>query len=80
MSKKTIDMVALTADKANAQHMTCFVTFLVTSITALFMMIFACAFPALVGATEIVCWISMFLEALALVLGYAAFWIYKNAL
>lgn len=80
MSKKNIDMVAITPKKANAQNATCFATFIVSTVVAVFLIIFACAFPVIVPTTEIVCWISMLLEAIAICLGYIAFWIHRNAL
>ena len=80
MSKKNIDMVAITPQKANAQHLTCFTTFIVTTAAAIFLMLFACVFPAIVPVTEIICWISMFFEAVSIGLGCLAFWIYRNAL
>jgi hypothetical protein len=81
MSKKVIDMVAMTTDKANAQHFTCAVTFLATGFLAIAMMLVACVLPAMVDVvTEIICWISMGLEAGAIGLGYIAVWIKKHAL
>lgn len=80
MAKKDIDMVAITTSKANAQNMTCFTTFIVTTAASIFLMLFACVFPAIVEATKIVCWISMFLEAVSIGLGCLAFWIKRNAL
>lgn len=80
MSKKTIDMVAITPQKANAQNLICFSTFIVAAVASAFLMVLACAFPALVPTTEVVCWISMFFEAISICLGCIAFWIRRNAL
>ena len=81
MGKKVIDMVAMTTDKANAQHFTCAVTFLVTGFLAVAMMLVGCVLPAMVDTvTETTCWISMGLEAGAIGLGCIAIWIKKHAL
>lgn len=81
MSKKTIDMVAITPAKANAQNFTCFVTCAAAGILAIAMILVACVLPAMVeNITETICWISMGLEAGALALGCIAVWIKKNAL
>lgn len=80
MSKKNIDMVALEVGKANAQNMTCFITFIATAVLAIAMMLVACVLPAMVNVTEITCWISMALEAIAAGLGCVACWIKRNAL
>lgn len=81
MSKKTIDMIAITIAKANAQNFTCFVTFLATAFLAIAMILVACVLPAMVEAvTETICWISMGLEAASIGLGVVAIWIKKNAL
>ena len=80
MSKKNIDMVAVEVAKANAQNLVCFATFIVSAVASAFLMVLACAFPALVPTTEIVCWISMFFEAMSICLGCIAFWIKRNAL
>lgn len=80
MSKKTIDMVAITPEKANAQHLTCFVAFVTAAAMGALVLIMAFVLPAIVTVTPIICWISMMLEAFAAGLGYIAFWIYKNTL
>lgn len=80
MGKKTIDMVAITPDKANAQNLTCFITFIITSALAVFLMLVACVLPTMVRVTEIICWISMTLEALAIGFGFIAYWIRRHAL
>lgn len=80
MSKKNIDMVAIEVAKANAQNLICFATFIVAAVSSAFLMVLACAFPALVPATEVVCWVSMFFEAVSICLGCIAFWIKRNAL
>lgn len=81
MGKKVIDMVAMTTDKANAQHFTCAVTFLATGFIAVAMILVGCVLPAMVDVvTEIICWISMGLEAASIGLGVVAIWIKKNAL
>lgn len=81
MAKKTIDMIAITPDKANAQNCTCFITFLATGFLAIAMMLVACVLPAMVTAvTEIICWVSMGLEAASIGLGVVAIWIKKHAL
>lgn len=81
MAKKTIDMVALPPSKANAQHFTCFITFIATGLLAVAMLLVACVLPAMVSnVTEIVCWISMGLEAVSIGLGFVAMWIKRNAL
>ena len=81
MAKKTIDMVAITLDKANAQNCTCFITFLATGFLAIAMMLVACVLPAMVTTvTEIICWISMGLEAASIGLGVVAILIKNHAL
>jgi hypothetical protein len=80
MAKKTIDMVAITPDKANAQNMTCFITFITTTAFAIFLMLAACVLPTITPVTAVVCWSSMFLEAVSIGLGYLALWIKRNAL
>lgn len=80
MAKKTIDMVAITPDKANAQNMTCFVAFITATAFAIFLMIFACVMPTILPVTAGVCWFAMFLEAISIGIGYLAFWIKRNAL
>jgi hypothetical protein len=81
MAKKTIDMVAITPAKANAQQSTCFITFLATGLLAIGMMLVACVLPAMMETvTETICWISMGLEAVSIGLGYVAAWIKRNAL
>lgn len=81
MSKKTLDMVAMTTSKANAQHFTCFATFIATTLLAVAMMLVACVLPAMVTeVTETICWISMALEAISIGLGAVAIWIKKHAL
>jgi hypothetical protein len=80
MSKKPIDMIAIDTKKANAQNMTCFVTFVASITLAIGLFLVACVLPAMVDVTEIICWISMGLEAVAIGLGFVAYWIKKNAL
>lgn len=81
MSKKMIDMVAITSKKANAQNFTCFITCLVTGFLTITMMLVACALPVLVTeVTKTICWISMGLEASSLVFGMITCWIKRNAL
>ena len=80
MSKKNIDMVAIEVTKAHAQNMTCFITFVATAILSIALMLVACVLPAMVTVTEIICWISMFLEAVSIGLGCVAYWIKRNAL
>lgn len=81
MAKNTIDMIAITPSKANAQNLTCFITFISTTFLAIAFMLVACVLPAMVtNATETICWISMALEAMSIGLGCVAFWIKKNAL
>lgn len=80
MAKKTIDMVAITPAKANAQNMTCFITFISVATLSVLTMLVACILPAMVRVTEITCWVSMTLEAVAAGLGWVAYWIKRNAL
>ena len=81
MAKKTIDMVAITPEKANAQNFTCFITFLLTGFTAIAMLLVACVLPTMVETvTETTCWISMGLEAASIGLGFIAMWIKRNTL
>lgn len=81
IKKDIIDMVAITPKRANAQTLTCFVTFIATASLSIGMLLIACVLPAV--ATEITkttCWISMGLEAGSLVFGIIAYWIKRNAL
>lgn len=80
MSKKNIDMVALEVHKANAQNMTCFIAFIAAVTLAIGLFLVACVLPAMTNVTEIICWISMGLEAVAVGLGFVAYWIKRNAL
>lgn len=81
MAKKTYDMVALPPSKANAQHFTCFITFIATGLLTIGMMLVACVLPAMMETvTETTCWISMGLEAASIGVGYASLWIKRNAL
>ena len=80
MGKKILEMVAITAKKANAQSLTCFVTFITAIALAIVLMLVACIVPAMVDTTEVTCWVSMALEAISIGLGYIAYWIKKNAL
>ena len=80
MSKKNIDMVAIETKKANAQNLTCFITLITVASLAVICMLIACILPAIVVTTKITCWISMALEAIAIGLGFVAYWIKTNAL
>ena len=80
MSKKNIDMVAIEVTKANAQNMTCFITFVATTVLAIALMLVACVMPAMVNVTEVTCWLSMTLEAISIGLGCVAYWVKRNAL
>ena len=78
MGKKNIDMVAIETKKANAQNLTCFITCIVSAAIAAILMIVACVLPAVVTVTEIICWVSMALEAVSIALGFIAYWIKRN--
>lgn len=80
MSKKTIDMVAITPEKANAQNLTCFIAFITATSISIFLMLIACVLPAMVVTTEMICWTSMALEMVSIGLGYIAYWIKRNTL
>ena len=81
MSKKTIDMIAITPGKANAQNLTCCVTFISTALLSVALMLVACVLPAMITTvTEVICWVSMGLEAVSIALGCVAYWIKRNAL
>ena len=81
MAKKTIDMIAITPGKANAQSLTCCVAFISTALLAVALMLVACVLPAMISnVTEIICWVSMGLEAASIALGCIACWIKRNAL
>lgn len=80
MGKKTLDMVAITPDKANAQNLTCFITFITATAFSIFLMIFACVMPTILPVTAGVCWVAMFFEAISIGIGYLAFWVKRNAL
>lgn len=81
MTKKALEMVAIAVKKANAQNLTCFVTFIATTALAIIFMLVACVMPAMItNVTEVTCWISMALEAISAGLGYVAYWIKRNAL
>lgn len=80
-NKKAIAYEAITAKKANAQSLTCFITFIATTALAITFMLVACVAPAMItNVTEVTCWISMALEAISAGLGYVAYWIKRNAL
>ena len=79
-NKKTIMYEAITAKKANAQSLTCFITFITAIALAIILMLVACIVPAMVDTTEVTCWVSMALEAVSIGLGYIAYWIKQNAL
>lgn len=80
MSKKNIDMVAIETRKANAQTLTCFITFIVATSVSIFLMLVACVLPAMVPVTEFICWMSMILEAASIGIGYLAYLINKHTL
>ena len=81
LRKRPIDMVAITPKRANAQTLTCFITFLATAFLSVALMLIACVLPTMVEAvTEKICWISMSLEAASVIIGCVAYWIKKNAL
>ena len=80
MGKKNIDMVAIETKKANAQNLTCFITFIVTTAVSVLLMLTACVLPAMVRVTEVICWISMALEAASIGIGCLAYWIHNNTL
>ena len=81
MIKKTVEMVAITIKKANAQNLTCFTAFIVSTALSVLLMIIACVMPAMiVNVTEVTCWASMVLEATSICLGCIAYWIKRNAL
>jgi hypothetical protein len=80
MGKKNIDMVAIETRKANAQNMTCFVAFIAITAIAAILMLMACILPVIVITTKLVCWVAMALEAIAIGLGYVAYWIKRNTL
>ena len=81
MTKKALEMVAMTIKKANAQHLTCFVAFITSIALAIIFMLVACIAPAMMtNVTEVTCWISMALEAVSIGLGCIAYWIKRNAL
>lgn len=81
MSKRVIDMVAITTKKANAQQFCCFITFVTTSLLAIAAMLIGCVLPTMVeNITEIHCWVSMGLEAISIALGCVAAWIKNHAL
>lgn len=81
LRKKMIDMVAITPKRANAQSLTCFITFITAAFISIAMMLVAAILPTMVETvTETTCWISMGLEAASLVVGYLATWIKRNTL
>lgn len=81
LKKGVIDMVAITPKRANAQTLTCFITFLATAFASIAMMLIACVLPTMVETvTETICWISMGLEAASIGVGYLALWIKRNTL
>ena len=80
MSKKNIDMVAITPKKANAQSLTCFITFIATVCLSTICMVTACLLPVWLEPTKIICWVAMAFEAIAIVFGFIAYWIKRNAL
>ena len=81
LRKKMIDMVAITPKRANAQTLTCFITFITAAFIAVAMMLVACVLPTMVETvTETTCWISMGLEAASLIVGCVSMWIKKNTL
>lgn len=81
LRKGMIDMVAMTPKRANAQTLTCFITFIVTAFLSIALMLIACVIPAMIAeVTETICWISMGLEAASIVFGCVAYWIKRNAL
>lgn len=81
LRKGMIDMVAMTPKRANAQTLTCFITFIATAFLSIALMLIACVIPAMIAeVTETICWISMGLEAASIVFGCVAYWIKRNAL
>ena len=80
MSKKELEMVAISPEKANAQSLTCFIAFVVMTALAVILMIAAFVLPIFAVTTKIICWIAMGLEAIAFGFGCIANWINNNAL
>lgn len=81
LKTKPIDMVAITPKRANAQTLTCFITFLATALLSIALILVACVLPAMIAEiTETICWISMGLEAASIVFGCVSYWIKRNAL
>ena len=81
LRKGVVDMVAITPKRANAQTLTCFITFLVTLLASVAMMLIGCVLPTMVETvTETTCWISMGLEVASIAFGFIAYWIKRNAL
>ena len=79
-NKREIKLVALAIEKAKAQHLTCFTAFIASAALSIILMLVACVMPAMANVTEVTCWSAMILEAMSIGLGYASYWIYKNAL
>jgi hypothetical protein len=77
---KFIDMAAVPTQKANAQSLTCFVSFIASASIAVLTMIVAILLPVLCTPTAVICWISLILEATSIGLGGIAWWIKINAL
>lgn len=80
INKREIKMVATTIKNANAQQLTCFVTFIAACTLSFVFMLIACIAPAIVNVTKATCWASMALEAMSIGFGYIACWIKRNAL
>ena len=81
LRKGVVDMVAITPKRANAQTLTCFITFLATALLSITFMLVACVLPTMAEAvTEKICWMSMGFESASIVLGFVAYWIKRNAL
>lgn len=81
LKTKYIDMVAITPKRANAQTLTCFITFIAASLASIAMILIGCVLPTMVETVkETTCWISMGLEAASIVFGFIAYWIKRNAL
>lgn len=77
---KFIDMTSIPTQKANAQGLTCFGSFIASTSLAALIMIFAILLPVMCVPTALICWISMACEAISVCLGGIAWWIKINAL
>ena len=77
---KHITLETIEPKRKLAQEIVCYSAFYVCCGIAAVLLIWAAVMPTMVEPTAKVCWTSMLMEALAIVVSYVAYWVKKNTL